>query len=371
MISMRLMVTFRKATWIGIALMTACAAGLAVLLLATGQSVPAIANEQWAQILDDVFKQKNKCLLSGPCEDLKALYVANEKNSDYAIEAEQKRAVYLSNWAEKQGVRFVSVNSRVTIGSVKKVGRGYSFFLMVSTEYQYAYADVPDAVNSFRVGTYHTIDLIPSNGGYVISREWYRDPFYDSLMLQKLKTEEIQSYINAQKPKDTPISDRRKKAAAYADKYCGSATDEGSGFAINTKYPNFVFVGGDCTNYVSQALYESGFKRNGTWNFTKVDASKAWCNAQGFKNYMLNSGRASLIAKGSYKEVYKMAYKLMPGDIISYERNGKISHNVIVVGYDSKGYPMVDSHTTDRYRAPWDIGWNDSDIKFYLLHVNF
>ena len=51
-------------------------------------------------------------------------------------------------------------------------------------------------------------------------------------------------------------------------------------------------------------MYESGrFKKNCIWNYEKGSATKAWVNAQGFKNYIINSGRGSYIAKGSYEEV--------------------------------------------------------------------
>ncbi len=368
---MRLVLSLRKATWIVIALIAACAIGASLFFFVTGESVAVVTDVQWAQTIDELFTQKNKCLLTGSGEDLKKLYIQNEKNSKLAMNAELNRATYLKNWAEKQGVLFTSIVSHIQIKSTKKVGRGYAFFLVASTEYKYVYTDTPDTVNMFRIGTYHTLDLIPGTDGYVISREWYLDPFQDSLKLEKLKTEEIKSYINVQKPKNPTLSDRRKKAVAYADRFSGAAADDEYGFSYNSSYPNFNFMGGDCTNYISQTLIAGGFKRNGAWNYTMFSGSRAWCNAQGFKEYLLYSGRASLIAKGSYKDVYKLAYKLLPGDIISYEEAGKIVHSAIVTGLDSKGYPLVNTHTTDRYHVPWDMGWNDSDIKFYLMHVNY
>ncbi|WP_443662559.1 amidase domain-containing protein, partial [Clostridium sp.] len=31
--------------------------------------------------------------------------------------------------------------------------------------------------------------------------------------------------------------------------------------------------------------------------------------------------------------------------------------------------PLVNTHTIDRYRVPWDLGWGDKNINFYLIHV--
>ena len=56
--------------------------------------------------------------------------------------------------------------------------------------------------------------------------------------------------------------------------------------------------GGDCANFASQILHEgAGFKKNSVWNYAGKDGTKAWLNAQGFKNYLISSGRASYIDK--------------------------------------------------------------------------
>ena len=38
-------------------------------------------------------------------------------------------------------------------------------------------------------------------------------------------------------------------------------------------------------------------------------------------------------------------------------------------GFNSHGYPLVNTHTIDRYHVTWDLGWGDKNIKFYLIHV--
>lgn len=86
---------------------------------------------------------------------------------------------------------------------------------------------------------------------------------------------------------------------------------------------------------------------------------------------MLNSGRGSLIAKGSYNDVYKEAYNLRPGDFVGYEKGGRITHVSTVTGQDSKGYPLVTCHNTDRLLVPWDLGWSNKAIRFHLIKVNY
>ena len=42
----------------------------------------------------------------------------------------------------------------------------------------------------------------------------------------------------------------------------------------------------------------------------------------------------------------------------------------IVVGFDGRGYPLVDAHSSDRYHVPFDINW-DSHTVYYLWHVHY
>lgn len=86
---------------------------------------------------------------------------------------------------------------------------------------------------------------------------------------------------------------------------------------------------------------------------------------------MLYSGRGSLITRGTYNQVFKNSFKLLPGDFIAYEKKGKVTHISVVTGIDSKGYALVNCHNTDRYRVPWDLGWSDKGIVFWLVRVNY
>lgn len=78
-----------------------------------------------------------------------------------------------------------------------------------------------------------------------------------------------------------------------------------------------------------------------------------------------------MISKGSYEKVYKDSYKLLPGDFVAYEKKGDITHISVVSGADSKGYALVTCHNTDRCDVPWDLGWSDKKMKFWLIRVHF
>ncbi|NLV63999.1 MAG: amidase domain-containing protein, partial [Clostridiaceae bacterium] len=79
----------------------------------------------------------------------------------------------------------------------------------------------------------------------------------------------------------------------------------------------------------------------------------------------------SLIVHGTYDKVLKLSYKLLPGDIVGYEKKGKVVHISVVTGADSRGYSLVNCHNTDRFKVPWDLGWSDKGIKFWLIRVNY
>ncbi|MGL4741819.1 MAG: amidase domain-containing protein [Sarcina sp.] len=324
--------------------------------------------------LSELFTERNNAILSFNADSLRKYYNLNQKPSLYAFENEAKKIKYLDNWCEKQGVTFSEIKTKARIKKIKEKEKNlYSTIVVVSTEFHYNYdTDENHADNIFRLGTYHYLNVKINDDSFIITKEWYTDPFADSLNLNDLKSEEIKTFIgNKQKP-DLHLTDRVKKAVAYAHKYCGAAADDELGFSYNSKYTDFNPAGGDCANFASQILHEGGgFRKNATWNYVDGAGSVAWVNAQGFKNYMLESGRGSLIAKGTYSQVYKSAYNLRPGDFVAYEKKGRITHISTITGLDSKGYPLVTCHNTDRLLVPYDLGWSNPNITFHLIHSHY
>ncbi len=330
-------------------------------------------DKDWEGIIDDLFGLRNQCILNKDYDTLKSLFLTEEKNGKWAYEFELQRSDYLSDWAIKQGVSFTDISSDFIIKSVKQVGRGYSFYILTSSEYTYSYLDSPETENKFRLGAHHSIDLIPSEdkNEWVVSREWYDDPLLDSINMNSV-TDEMTEYITGHAPIDiSGISEQRLAAVQYADTYCGSASDGSNNYAYNSEYSNYNPLGGDCANFASQVLLAGGFQKNGTWNYTGGKGSRAWVNAQALKNFLVYSGRASVLAKGSYKEIYQYAYSLRPGDIVAYVKKGKVTHVSVVTGADTKGYPLVSCHNLDRNRVPWDMGWSGDSVEFVLLNLNY
>lgn len=329
-------------------------------------------DEEHITMLDEIFKARNRAFTDNDLELIETLYNKNTKLGTWAFEHQEKKMKYLHTWADKQGIVFTDIKSKVKIRQVKEREVGYLFNFTASTEYYYTYENQPETTNFFRIGTYHSMNLDSIGGKWLIAKEWYTDPFADSLNPDNIKVDEFKQYLLNFAPRDlSNINKRRISAVEYADRYCGAACDEQYGYTYNKKYKDYNPLGGDCANFASQILYEGAkFKQSGGWRYEK-DGSKAWVNAHAFNSYMLYSGRGSLITKGTYNQVFKSSFKLLPGDYVAYEKKGKIAHISVVTGADSRGYSLVNCHNTDRYRVPWDLGWSDKGIKFWFVRVNY
>lgn len=366
-LSKKLKINIIRLNVIVILLLSMCMSGFNVL------AEEADAKEEAAKAIEQIFQNRNRAILSQDLELIESMYDLNTKYGTWAMEYEKRKLRYLHNWAEKQGVKFIEINPSLVIRRLKGGNDKYSINLLCSTEYRYAYENKPEAINSSRIGTYHSINLANKDGVWIITKEWYTDPFADSLNLENIKADDIKQHILSQEGRDfSSLKERRLKAMEYADQFCGAATEQKYGFKYNKKYRDYNPQGGDCANFASQILFEGGkFRKNKAWNYDGKGATGAWVNADGFKNYMIGSGRASVIAHGSYEKVYKASYKLLPGDFVAYEKNGDITHISVVSGADSRGYSLVTCHNTDRNKVPWDLGWSNKKIKFWLVRVHY
>ena len=328
---------------------------------------------EFEEVLQNLFDTRNEAILKKYDTILKKLYEIDKNPGLWAYEHEVNKMKYLENWSSKQGVNFTNIDTKIKMRSVnEKEENLYEIICATSTKYSYCYEGQEDTINYSKIGTNHYLNIKKVDDSYVIVKEWYEDPFADSLNLENIKSEDIKSFILSQEKKEINLTDEQQKAIEYAHRYCGVSDEEEYEFKFNKDYKNFNPDGGDCANFASQIMFESGrFKKNSIWNYEDRNGTKAWVNAQGFKNYILNSQRGSLIAKGSYNEVYKQAYNLKPGDFVAYEKNGRITHVSTITGSDSKGYPLVTCHNTDRLLVPWDLGWSDNSIKFHLISVHY
>jgi hypothetical protein len=354
------------------------------------------------EVLQDIYNKRNESFLTGDTSTLKEFYDTSQKYGIWALEHEIKRVKYFCKWTQEREMELVDVKTYTRIK--KKTVKGNKAYLALEETYKFDYIypqDTPTIINTFGVGIRHWVNLVKKNDKWIVYNDWYTDCFEDALRGITANIDD-----NTDRDSESHIVDsyfielieksalayggryNRVRAVQYADKYCGAAWGSGNNYKYNPIYYDLNGAGGDCTNFVSQVL---GDKKEGggipfdcRWycNYPKhgrAQGGTAWANADGLKNYLINSGRGSVIKRGTFKELspstkdYRLGPVgyLHPGDLVCYEKKGDIDHFAVVTARDSRGYALINSHTTDRYHVPWDLGWGDAGIKFYLIHIAY
>ncbi|URZ03234.1 hypothetical protein CLAUR_032800 [Clostridium felsineum] len=350
---------------------------------------PLETNKELLQTeVEKIYNIRSSCLVSGDPTPLSESFDTKKKLGKYSLEHEAMRIKYLKDWSSARGIQFKSIKSFVRIKRIMPRGNSIRLALEESYKFDYIYKDdLEPKLNSFGVGIRHTTTLVKPNDKWLISSDWYTDCFEDALQSYATDAQPYLYKQNNAKPIIASMNYRaydRLKAIAYADKYCGAAWGSSNDFKYNPKYMDFNGAGGDCTNFVSQALGDKeagGLPQDGTWRcpmvkYGRATGSRAWSNADGLKNYLIYSGKGSVIKAGTFKELTEASSepaisKLDFGDIVCYEKGrGNIDHFALVTSFDSHGYPLVNSHTTDRYHVPWDLGWGDKKIRFFLIKMH-
>ena len=131
----------------------------------------------------------------------------------------------------------------------------------------------------------------------------------------------------------------RQKAIEYAKKWA---------FKRNPNYYNFDSIGGDCTNFISQCLYEGSKTMNYTntygWYYKSAnDKSPSWTGVQFLYNFLINNKGLGPIANVSNQTDVQI------GDIIQLSfDNTTFSHSLIIVEKENNNI-LIASHTFDAY----------------------
>lgn len=134
----------------------------------------------------------------------------------------------------------------------------------------------------------------------------------------------------------------RERAVEYAKKYA---------FSQNPVFASFKGIGGNCTNFVSQALYAGTCIMNYTptfgWYYVSLDdRSPSWTGVEYFYNFLVEN-----------KDVGPFGRRIQPdegevGDIIQLGREEDgFYHTLLIVGYDGDD-PLVAAQTDDAYGRP-------------------
>ncbi|MFC9707741.1 amidase domain-containing protein [Paenibacillus sp. NPDC056933] len=327
--------------------------------------------------LEDIFLQRSKYLAEQQ-HDMDRYYDLKSTLSRHAYTMEVNRKTYLHAWAEHRNMKIIDSNSKIHISRILIRDQTATVSLGHSQQITYAYKDQLSEPHSFGLGTWHAATLKKVNGQWIVWKEWYLDPLEEN-------PHRISEGLPLSPPHRPELKDgkryKRKQAVAYANKYAGMAGGTNDKVRYNAKYKNYNNLGGDCTNFASQALgdpTEGGrLPMRGPWRYHfPKGGTRTWVQTDALKNFLLYSGYGKTIAKDSFSKLvaktathpYGAIGELEAGDLIAHVMNNDVDHFSIVTGFDQRGYPLVNSHTADRFQAPFDLGW-DNKTTYILIHI--
>jgi hypothetical protein len=320
--------------------------------------------------LEAIYQLRAQWLLTDTTPTpIEADYKLSASPAQWALQHEKGKIRYVKQWAENRGVRIVEAQPTITVQKLNGTSERVRFYVRQSMSIGYTYPGEPQ-VNRFGVGTRHIVDLRQQDGHWLIGSEWYTDPLGDDTEVPDVTPAMLPDFRPVQlavKPVTAPPKKGydREGAVAYSDDYCGLAWGCGNDRKYNPRFRDYNGVGGDCTNYISQALRIGG--KLSVPIITRVDA---------LAGHLRYSGRARVVAQEPFQKLWQRARNqsegfkslLQKADLIAYQEKGKLEHFAIVTDFDSHGYPLVNSHTADRFHVPFDLGWDRQTI-YWLFQM--
>ena len=158
----------------------------------------------------------------------------------------------------------------------------------------------------------------------------------------------------------------RYRAVEYARKWALSR---------NPIFENFTGIGGDCTNFVSQAVYAGSCEMNYTptfgWYFRSLeDRAPAWTGVEAFYDFFTGSGdfAPTVLREGPFGYVTEMKYAQL-GDVIQLANEaGDFYHTLIITGFDG-GEILVSAHSDDSLDRPLSTYTNASERIIHIIGI--
>ncbi|OAB38812.1 hypothetical protein PMSD_07360 [Paenibacillus macquariensis subsp. defensor] len=332
-------------------------------------------------VLNHIFQLRAEVMINQNIHALDAHYLTNQQVSSYAYQHEKNRVNYLNEWAKKRSITLVDAKSDIRLVRVKKKVDTATISLVQSLQISYDYPNKIVPTQSFGVGTRHFITLHKVNGKWMIYKEWYLDPLDENPNKIAMTPDGIAPSFISTREMSKSKKYNRTRAINYANKYAGVAWGAGNNHRYNNKYRDYTSQGGDCTNFASQVIGDKeagGLPLTNMWRYNeRSGGSERWVRTDSFSNFILRSGYGESVSSGDFEHIISPTPKypdgalshIQAGDLIGYIIQGNdVDHFSIVVGYDAYGYPVVNSHTADRYRVPFDLGW-DENTKYILIHI--
>ncbi len=144
-------------------------------------------------------------------------------------------------------------------------------------------------------------------------------------------------------------------------------------FARNPRYYNFDRLGGDCTNFASQALYAGSGVMNPTptfgWYYYSLSKrAPAWTGVEFLYRFLVNNHGVGPAA------VQADITQAVPGDIIQLSFDGwSFGHSPVIVSVGEVPSPsniLIAAHTFDDDNRPLDTYQYARVRCLHITHVN-
>ncbi|MEV6685045.1 amidase domain-containing protein [Streptomyces sp. NPDC051130] len=347
------------------ALTVALASGSMLAYSANAGTGPEAADratsDTFARIADDVLSQRTQALVedqsghhnSGHNSAKTRLSAQLKKDEDAAVASLRSRKTRLAELGEA----YTGADTRVAVDRATVTGGKATVQVTEQTTltYKKVRGDEP-ATTDFR--TRYELTLSSKKGG-----AWELTSIKSQENGPVAVNEPVAATANVVKddgnqyPDGTPASTKypapaKPKAktggtydyaamASYAEKYWSN---------YNPSYRKFTGAGGDCTNFISQALKAGGWKavpgstsdyRN--WWYDGTRQSDSWVGANEWAWFTLSNQRAANLAN---------VYQTDVGDIVQvdFNRDGSKDHSMMVTYRSSAGMPYLTYHSTNTYR---------------------
>ena len=128
----------------------------------------------------------------------------------------------------------------------------------------------------------------------------------------------------------------RQKAKQYAEKWA---------YLRNPKYYDYELIGGDCTNFISQCIFEGSnimnYDKLGWYYKNANNKSASWTGVEYLYKFLINNKGVGPFGEKRNLEEANI------GDIIQLSFNGKIfSHSLFVTNKDEEDI-YISTHTFD------------------------
>ncbi len=154
---------------------------------------------------------------------------------------------------------------------------------------------------------------------------------------------------------------QRERALMYAERYA---------FSQNPVFGNFVGIGGNCTNFVSQCIYAGScimnYKPTFGWYYISLDdRAPSWTGVNFFYDFIINNKDVGPYGREASSD------ELEIGDVIQLGKEGEgYYHTLLVVGFDGVDI-LVAAQTNNAFARPLSSYQNDYERYIKILGVRF